>query len=96
MHRSGEAMENGNVDALSEAIGATQNVNHKYTDRFVFDNDDELGGVGEFGSSERDIYIHYNGITRVNSNLYLYFKNGKLFSQRTGSTEKEQILFVEF
>lgn len=92
----GEAMENGNVDALSEAIGATQNVNHKYTDRFVFDNDDELGGVGEFGSSERDIYIHYNGITRVNSNLYLYFKNGKLFSQRTGSTEKEQILLSSF
>ena len=93
----GEAKSNGSVAGLQTAINTTKGKNHKYTDKFAYDDDDELGGIGFYGSeSSGDIYIHYNGITRVNNNLFLYFKDGKLNQQRAGSAAADEITLADF
>lgn len=77
----GEADVNGSISGLQTAINTTKGKNHKYTDIFAFDDDDEIGGVGFDGHSESgDVYTYYNGITRLGENgMTLYFKNGVLY-----------------
>lgn len=88
----GEAMVGGSVASLQSAIDSTKGANHKYADKFVFDDDDELGGVGYYGHEESgDVYLHYNGLTKVNSNLYVYFKDGRLYQQYAGGSGAEAI-----
>lgn len=88
----GEEKVGGSVDALASAITATDAASYSYTDKFVYDDYDELGGV--YGSNSDD-YVHYDGITRILAGggkyYYLYFKDGKLYAQHTDSTAATEI-----
>ncbi|MCM1289882.1 MAG: InlB B-repeat-containing protein [Corallococcus sp.] len=88
----GEEKVGGSVDALAAAIASTNATGYTYTDKFVFDDEDELGGV--YGS-DSDTYVHYNGITRILASggkyYYLYFENGCLRVQHTDSNTSAPI-----
>lgn len=88
----GEERVGGSTDELASAITATNAANYSYTDKFVYDDYDELGGV--YGSNS-DAYVHYNGITRILAGggkyYYLYFKDGKLYAQHTDSNAATEV-----
>lgn len=71
----GEAKENGSLDRLIAALTGSGS-NFTYTDRFVYDDYDELGGV--YGSNA-DIYKHTNNVTWITGEHYIYFVGGKPF-----------------
>lgn len=91
----GEELVGGSVAGLQSAISATKNTNHKYKDIFAYDDDDELGGVGYYGTEgdKYDLYTHINGVTQVNTKLFIYFKNGKMYQQYVtdGGTAIEEV-----
>lgn len=90
----GEAATNGSVAGLQAALDVSKGKNHKYTDRFVFDDYDELGGVGYNGHGEDgDVYTHYNGVTQLGTNLKVYFKDGVLYEQR-GTDAPTRVTFA--
>jgi len=89
----GEEKVGGSIDALKAALASTNASSYAYTDKFVYDDYDELGGVFQDGAS--DTYVYSNGIARILASggkyYYLYFKDGKLYAQLTGNSVAEPI-----
>ncbi len=68
----GEAKTDGSLDRLSAALTGSGS-NFTYTDQFVYDDYDELGGV--FGENA-DVYKHTNNVTWITGDHYIYFSGG--------------------